>query len=77
MSASNLPLLLEVKIGAQRNGQHGLDLASARVQRYLWQGAYGAMLIEVRDGAAFVNGDRVASVQVLHTLDDGSLRSLR
>jgi hypothetical protein len=36
------------------------------------------MLIEVRDGAAFVNGDRVASIQELHiTHNDGSLRTLR
>lgn len=79
MSASNPPLLTEVKIGARQTDQHDLDLASAGVQRYLWQGAYGAMLIEVRDGAAFVNGDRVASIQELHITndDDGSLRTLR
>jgi hypothetical protein len=78
MSASNPPLLPEVKIGARQTGQDDLDLASAGVQRYLWQGVYGAMLIEVRDGAAFVNGDRVASIQELHnTNNDGSLRTLR
>lgn len=35
------------------------------VQRYVWQSAFGPMLIEVRDGAAFVNGKRVLSMAEL------------
>jgi hypothetical protein len=54
------PLLPEVLLGARPTGQPNLDLASEGVQRYIWQSAYGAMLIEVRDGIAFVNGARVA-----------------
>lgn len=34
----------------QPTGQQELALAREGVQRYLWQSAYGVMLIEVRDG---------------------------
>lgn len=70
MNAPNLPLLPEVLLGPQPADQPNLDLASEGVQRYVWQSAYGAMLIEVRDGAAYVNGQRVTSVHELRT--DGS-----
>ena len=55
----NAPLLPELLMGAQPVDQPSLALATEGVQRYIWQSAYGAMLIEVRDGAAFVNGQRV------------------
>jgi hypothetical protein len=42
-----------------------LDLATEGRQRYLWHGAFGAILIEVRDGAAYVNGQRVTSMAEL------------
>jgi hypothetical protein len=78
MSTSNPPLLPEVKIGARQTDQHDLDLTSAGVQRYLWQGAYGAMLIEVRVARSS------STVTALHRSrkctdmhDDGSLRPLR
>lgn len=71
MSAPTLPLLPEVLLGSQSADQPTLDLASDGVQRYVWQSAYGAMLIEVRDGAAFVNGERVTSIRELRT--DGQL----
>jgi len=68
MNAPNL-LLPEVPLGAQPTDQPSLDLASEGVQRYVWQSAFGAMLIEVRDGIAFVNGARVASMAELRTAE--------
>lgn len=70
MNAPNLPLLPEVQLGQQPADQPNLDLASEGVQRYIWQSAYGAILIEVRDGSAYVNGQRVTSIHELRT--DGS-----
>ena len=63
----NVPTLLlpELLLDTQPSDQPILDLASESVQRYVWQGAYGAMLVEVRDGIAFVNGHRVASMAEL------------
>ena len=68
MNAPN-QLLPELLLGAQPNDQPNLDLASEGVQRYVWQSAFGAMLIEVRDGIAFVNGARVASMAELRTAE--------
>jgi hypothetical protein len=36
-----------------------LALAAAGVLRYLWEGAFGSMLIEVKGGRAYVNGQLV------------------
>lgn len=69
MTAPNPPLLPEVLLGAQPTDQPNLDLASEGVQRYVWHSAYGPMLIEVRDGIAFVNGDRVASMAELRAAE--------
>ena len=69
MNAPNLPLLPEVQLGPQPADQPSLDLASEGVQRYIWHSAYGAMLIEVRDGVAFVNGARVASLAELRAAE--------
>lgn len=69
MNAPNLPLLPEVRIGGQHTSQQDLALASEGVQRYLWNSAFGAMLIEVRDGTAFVNGARVASIAELRSTE--------
>jgi hypothetical protein len=65
MNAPNLPLLPEVMLGPQPTDQPALELASEGVLRYVWNSAYGAMLIEVRDGAAFVDGSRVTSIHEL------------
>jgi hypothetical protein len=65
MNAPNLPLLPEVLLGPQPVDQPSLELASAGVQRFVWQSAFGPMLIEVRDGAAYVNGGRVTSIHEL------------
>jgi len=69
MNAPNLPLLPEVQLGPQPADQPNLDLASEGVLRYLWHSAYGAMLIEVRDGVAFVNGSRVAPMAELRAAE--------
>lgn len=61
----NAPLLPEVLMGPQPADQASLPLAAEGVQRYVWQSAFGPMLIEVRDGAAFVNGKRVLSMAEL------------
>ena len=50
MNVPTQPLLPEVLLGPRPADQPNLELASEGVQRYVWQGAYGAMLIEVRDG---------------------------
>lgn len=69
MNAPNLPLLPEVRIGGPHTSQQDLALASEGVQRYLWHSAFGVMLIEVRDGTAFVNGARVASIAELRSTE--------
>lgn len=61
----NAPLLPEILIGSQPTDQPLLALATEGVQRYVWQSAFGLMLIEVRDGVAFVNGKRVLSLAEL------------
>ncbi|HEV7914205.1 MAG TPA: hypothetical protein VGP22_10575 [Albitalea sp.] len=54
----NAPLPAEVL--QPLHSPHGaLALASEGLLRYVWESRYGAMLIEVIDDAAFVNGERV------------------
>ncbi len=78
MTATNLPALPEVLLGPQPAYQRPLDLATEGTQRFVWQRVFGAMLIEVRDGVAFVNGDRVASIQELQaTRNEASPRTNR
>lgn len=63
------PLLPEVLLGPQPADQPNLELASEGVLRYVWNSAFGAMLIEVQDGAAYVNVKRVTSIQELRADD--------
>ena len=65
MNAPNPPLLPEVLLGTHATHQSNLPFASEGVQRYVWHGAFGAMLIEVREGVAYVNGQRVISIDEL------------
>jgi hypothetical protein len=53
------PLLQEVVNRLEPSAQVDLPLAAESVLRYVWEGKFGAMLIEVRDGNMFVNGQRV------------------
>lgn len=55
----NAPLLPDVPMDKQLTDPTGLSLASEQVQRYVWQSAFGSMLIEVRESAVSVNGKRV------------------
>lgn len=65
MTATNLPALPEVLLGSQTADQRPLDLATEGTQRYVWQGAFGSMLIEVLGGFVFVNRKRVVSIHEL------------
>lgn len=58
----NAPLLPELLLGPRRDDEPALPLATEGVQRFVWESAFGPMLIEVRDGAAFVNGQCVTSI---------------
>jgi hypothetical protein len=70
MNRLSSPLLLpEVVLGAQPTDQPDLVFATEGVQRYVWKSAFGAVLIEVRDGASFVNGRRVTPVEELRSSD--------
>lgn len=54
----NAPLLPEILLGLSPQ-EPQLPLAAEGVQRFVWEGRFGAMLIEVRDGSAYVNGQPV------------------
>lgn len=55
----NAPLLPEVLLRTANEGQAALPLATEGVLRYVWDGRYGSILIEVVGEAIFVNGKRV------------------
>ena len=69
--AMTRPLLPEVMCGAGGAPQAALPLASEGVQRFVWQMAHGQILIEIRDGFAYVNGARVEPiVETLKSIDE-------
>lgn len=55
----NAPLHPEVLRRLDETPQADLPLATEGVLRYVWESRYGEMLIEVVDGIAYVNGDRI------------------
>lgn len=55
----NARLLPEVLTLREPSPQQALPLAADGVQRYVWESRFGAILLEVRDGEAYVNGQRV------------------
>lgn len=59
MNASVFPEVLPVRDDSE---QEALPLATEGVVRYVWEGRFGSMLIEVADGVAYVNGARVESL---------------
>lgn len=67
MNASLQPQIL---IGEQLAEEPELPLATEDVQCIVWQSAFGPMLIEVRDGAPYVNGMRVLSVAEMAEVRD-------
>jgi hypothetical protein len=56
----NAPVLSEILTRRGDPPQADLPLASEGVLRYVWEGKFGSMLIEVTVGCAFVNGQAVA-----------------
>lgn len=69
----NAPLLPEVLVRRSASCQADLPLAAEGVLRYLWEGKFGPILIEVRDGQAFVNGQAVERAQPSDILDGGGV----
>jgi len=57
----NAPLKPEILRLREESPQSPLPLATEGVERYVWESRFGSMLIEVIDGVAFVNGQRVES----------------
>ncbi|WP_280154490.1 hypothetical protein [Piscinibacter sp. XHJ-5] len=55
----NAPLLPEILAREGDSPQADLPLAAEGVLRYVWEGKFGPMLIEVRGGCAYVNGQVV------------------
>ena len=56
------PLHPETLRPCEPSPQEVLTLSTEGVQRYVWEGRFGAMLIEVVDGTAYVNGERVECI---------------
>jgi hypothetical protein len=54
----NAPLHPEVLLRREPS-QPELVLSTEGVRRYVWEGKFGAMLIEVREGRTYVNGSLV------------------
>lgn len=67
----NAPLLPEILTRREVSPQTDLPLAAEGVLRYVWEGKFGSMLIEVKDGRAYVNGQPVAPAE-----SDAALRPL-
>ncbi len=55
----NAPLLPEILLAADPGREPLLPLVTEGVQRYVWESRFGTMLIEARNGAVYVNGQRV------------------
>jgi hypothetical protein len=52
-------LLSEVHVEQMGGDQVELPLAAEGVLRYVWESRFGPMLIEVKEGRAYVNGQAV------------------
>jgi hypothetical protein len=64
----------EVLLGDIDREQMPLELATDGVLRYVWQSAFGPILIEVREGQAFVNGQQVTPIAEIDRLGESSVR---
>lgn len=58
----NAPLQPEVLSRSDGSPRIELQLAAEGVLRYVWEGRFGTMLIEVREGLVYVNGSHVEPV---------------
>ena len=56
------PVLPEVVVGDVDASQPSLPLAAQGAQRFVWYARHGPILIEVRGGVAYVNGERVEPI---------------
>lgn len=56
----NAPLYPEVFTKREATAQTDLPLEAEGVLRYVWQSRFGDILIEVKEGQSFVNGQAVA-----------------
>lgn len=54
----HLPLP-EILLSLEHDPQTHLELATEGVLRYVWESRWGPLLIEVKDGCSFVNGQPV------------------
>ena len=54
----------EVFVRSDPTPQLDLPLAASGVLRYIWESRFGPMLIEVRDGRAFVNSEPVEPAEL-------------
>lgn len=66
------PLLPEVFNRRDDSLQADLPLAAEGVLRYVWESRFGSMLIEVKDGRVFVNGQAVVLVEASAALRVGT-----
>jgi len=55
----NAPLSPEVLLRRAQGQDTGLPPKGEGVSRYVWEGRYGSMLIEVLHDDVFINGQRV------------------
>ncbi len=62
----NARLLPEVLTRQEQSAQADLPLVSEGVQRYVWEGRFGPMLIEVKEGRVYVNGQVVEPAEPGH-----------
>jgi len=65
MAAVGTAPVPEIHLGDRRPDEPDLPLAADGVLRYVWHGMFGDILVEVRDGRSFVNGDLVESALVV------------
>ena len=65
----------EVLLGDLDREQMPLQLATDGVLRYVWQSAFGPILVEVRDGRAFVNGQQVTPIAEIDRLGESSVHA--
>ncbi len=59
----NARLIPEVLVRRAESPQAEMRLETQEVLRYLWESRFGDILIEVRDGRAYVNGQVVEPAQ--------------
>lgn len=55
----NAPLLPEILARPEASPQADLPLTAEGVLRYVWESKFGDLLIKVKDGRSFVNGQAV------------------